>query len=285
MKDHQCIRVLLLEDNPTDAMLLRETFSDTPGVEFAVTHVERLAEGLDKLGTHSFDAILVDLSLPDSQGVETFLALQRRARGVPILVLTALDDDSTGLAAMREGAQDFLVKRTPHSPLLNRSIRFAIERVRAQQATEQSRSLEANERELRSMDEWAAVSNTAITARLYASGSLREGAPEQFDRAVAEYADLLVCFLRERVFKVEKRSTEALRALGDHLGFLRARPRDVVEIHTAAMKRRLEHEPIAKAQALIEEGRLAVLELMGHLTSYYRNYYHFGPADRKDPPK
>src|SRR5690606_11240464 len=86
------IPILLVEDNPTDVLLLEETFADIPHVDCELVHVERLTDGLACLRTRAFDVVLLDLGLPDSTGVETFLRLHREAPGVPVLVLTALDD-------------------------------------------------------------------------------------------------------------------------------------------------------------------------------------------------
>ncbi|MFN8571726.1 MAG: PAS domain S-box protein [Gemmatimonadaceae bacterium] len=132
------IGVLLVEDNPVDAMLLRETLATVPGVDFALTQVVRLSEGQARLRAESYDVVLLDLGLPDSTGPETFTRLQRSNPSVPVLVLTGLSDEEVGLRAMQEGAQDYLLKDQLQAPLLGRSIRYAIERHRA--ASQLSRS-------------------------------------------------------------------------------------------------------------------------------------------------
>ncbi len=132
------IGVLLVEDNPVDAMLLRETLATVPGVDFSLTQVVRLSEGQARLRSESYDVVLLDLGLPDSNGPETFTRLQRTNPSVPVLVLTGLSDEEVGLRAMQEGAQDYLLKDQLQAPLLGRSIRYAIERHRA--ASQLSRS-------------------------------------------------------------------------------------------------------------------------------------------------
>lgn len=126
------VDVLLVEDNPADALLLSDVFTDLPGTSFTVTRAERLKDALALLATTRFDIVLLDLGLPDSQGVETFNRLHTQAKGVPIVVLTALDDEQVAIAALQEGADDYLVKRQIEPQLLGRSIRYAIERSRQQ---------------------------------------------------------------------------------------------------------------------------------------------------------
>ncbi|MGB4467277.1 MAG: diguanylate cyclase [Azovibrio sp.] len=127
------LRILLIEDNPGDARLIREILrdSDTP---VSLETAETLKDGFTRLENDRFDAILLDLTLPDSQGLETVLRMRQQAPEFPIIILTGLNDEATALQAMREGAQDFLVKGSVDAALLIRAIRYAIERNRMQSA-------------------------------------------------------------------------------------------------------------------------------------------------------
>ena len=127
----ETLRILLVEDNPDDAELLRESLSEVASPHFELTHVPRLADALERLGGERFDAVLSDLGLPDSQGLATFARLQARAPDVPIVVLTGLDDETVAVRAVQDGAQDYLVKGQLSAGLLVRSIRYALERQRA----------------------------------------------------------------------------------------------------------------------------------------------------------
>jgi len=128
MNDRVPIRPLIVEDNPTDALLLREALRDVLGAEFAITHVETLAHALARLAKQEFDVVLLDLGLPDSQGPDTLIRLHRHQPDVPVVVFTGLDDEAVGIRAMQLGAQDYLVKGHFQSPLLGRSLRYAMER-------------------------------------------------------------------------------------------------------------------------------------------------------------
>jgi signal transduction histidine kinase len=126
------IRVLLVEDNPADVRLLRQTLADAPAGDFALTHVERLQTALQHLERERFDVVLLDLSLPDSDGLETFRRLHARAPGVPVVVLSGLDDETLALRAVHDGAQDYLDKAHAGPQLLARALRYAVERQRAE---------------------------------------------------------------------------------------------------------------------------------------------------------
>jgi hypothetical protein len=90
---------------------------------------------------------------------------------------------------------------------------------------------------------------------------------------VERYCILLEQALEQRAFKVDHKISEGLRFIAEHLGFLKAGPRAIVELHRTSLKKMISNVPPQKAQAYMEEGRLMVLELMGDLVTYYRNYY------------
>ena len=124
------IRVLLIEDNPGDARLIEVMLAEEAGSLFALEWVDHLQEGMARLENGSFGLVLVDLSLPDSQGLESFQTLHAHAPRLPIIVLSGLRDTSVAVQAVHEGAQDFLIKGQVDGPLLVRAMRYAIERKR-----------------------------------------------------------------------------------------------------------------------------------------------------------
>ncbi|WP_373529261.1 response regulator [Nostoc sp.] len=132
------IKVLLVEDNPGDVFLLQELLKEVTTDVVELMPVERLLEALKDLSREDFDVILLDLSLPDSQGLETFIIAHNQAKATPIIVLTGIDDETLAIRAMQEGAQDYLVKGQVTGDLLVRSMRYAIERQRADNALRQS---------------------------------------------------------------------------------------------------------------------------------------------------
>ena len=120
------LRLLLIEDNAGDARLLRERLGDTAGIRFELEVVGTLAAGLTRLEAESFDLVLLDMSLPDSIGLDTFKTVHTHTPAVPIIVLSGLDDEAVAVQTVHEGAQDYLVKSDLDHRLLVRSIRYAI---------------------------------------------------------------------------------------------------------------------------------------------------------------
>ncbi|MDJ0618722.1 MAG: PAS domain S-box protein [Calothrix sp. MO_192.B10] len=142
------IQVLLVEDNPGDVLLIQELLGEVSSVDCQLTSVELLDEALQLLERESFDIILLDLSLPDSNGLETFINLHNQVPAIPIIVQTGLNDETLAMRAMQQGAQDYLVKGQASGDLLVRCMRYAMERQRAEEALRQSeerfRSLSAS---------------------------------------------------------------------------------------------------------------------------------------------
>ena len=140
------VRILLIEDNAGDARLIRESLFEVPSSTLELQHADRLTSGLKILVQGEIDLILLDLSLPESWGINTLLKVQEAAPTVPVVVLTGIDDETTAVTAMQEGAQDYLVKGQVTGALLVRSIRYAIERSRRRQA---EKALKATKEEFR----------------------------------------------------------------------------------------------------------------------------------------
>lgn len=136
--DFKLIKVLLIEDNSGDALIIRKMLKEVETTRFTVVHATRLDEGLKQLDEHDFDIVLLDLALPDSLGIKTFYITNKHALELPIIILTGLNDAKTGVNAVKKGAQDYLVKGQVDSILLNRSIKYAIERKNIQEELKKS---------------------------------------------------------------------------------------------------------------------------------------------------
>ncbi|PYU36484.1 MAG: hybrid sensor histidine kinase/response regulator, partial [Acidobacteria bacterium] len=135
----KALQVLLVEDNAGDARLLREMFSTERAGSFELTHLLRMSEAVAHLAKGGVDIALLDLGLPDAQGLETVRRAHAVAPDVPVIVLTGLDDEALAAEAMKEGAQDYLIKGQIENRALPRALRHAIERQRMRVDTEQIR--------------------------------------------------------------------------------------------------------------------------------------------------
>jgi signal transduction histidine kinase len=127
------IRILLIEDNPGDARLIKEYLSDLKNIEYTLQISDRLQSGLEILENEFIDIVLLDLKLPDGEGLSNVEQIFSIAPNIPVIVLTGLNDETTAINAVKMGAQDYLVKDKVESELLIRAIRYAIERKRAEE--------------------------------------------------------------------------------------------------------------------------------------------------------
>jgi DNA-binding response OmpR family regulator len=137
----QMFRVLLVEDSEVDAALAQDELSREP--QFVVAHVERLEEAISELKNVHTDAVVLDLGLPDSDGVETLTKLRHDAPHVPVIVLTSTPGEQCELQSAREGAEGYLVKGHTVEGQLRRAVRFTVEREGAQ-STEARLAADAN---------------------------------------------------------------------------------------------------------------------------------------------
>jgi diguanylate cyclase (GGDEF)-like protein len=127
------LKILLVEDNEVDAHLTQDILAEWSIEQFDVVQVARLSEAFIQLSRTRFDAILLDLSLPDGYGLLTLKQMQAASPTIPIIVLSGFSDQSLAVEAVQNGAQDYLVKGQGQPELLARAIRYAIERKRAEE--------------------------------------------------------------------------------------------------------------------------------------------------------
>ncbi|MCK9594477.1 MAG: ATP-binding protein [Candidatus Omnitrophica bacterium] len=139
-KENISIKVLLIEDDRLVARLIQDMLAKVSEIDCKTEWFERLAPALDRLVKNDIDVVLLDLFLPDSEGIDTLVKVQARSSGIPVLVLTGLDDESTAIKAMQAGAQDYLVKGREDVFHFIRAIRYAIERKHIQEALKKALS-------------------------------------------------------------------------------------------------------------------------------------------------
>ncbi len=133
-------QVLLVEDNPGDARLMHEMLNEPGPGSFELTRVGRWSEALIHLASSAASVVLLDLGLPDVQGLDVVRSAHARAVDVPLVVLTGLDDEALAVRALQEGAQDYLIKGQIDSHSLRRALRYAIERQRMQTESDHLRT-------------------------------------------------------------------------------------------------------------------------------------------------
>lgn len=271
--------ILVVDDDPDQA------FAYSHALQSAGYKVFKAYSGEEALAIAKAerpDLILLDVLLPDATGME----LCRQIKSDPELSSTLIinvsgmqvspDDTADSLEA---GADGYMTKPISQRTLLAQVRAFL--RIRHAELA----LVNQQERELTSLDDFTSPTPTPVSRQLFGAAPLRDAAPQVFEELVERYSVLLDLALEQRAYKVEHNVSEGFHVLVEQLGFLKAGPRDVVDIHSAALKKRAAHANPLKAQAYVEEGRLAVLELMGHMVSYYRNYSMGarGTATKKHP--
>jgi signal transduction histidine kinase len=132
------VRVLLVEDSPSDAALIEESLAEEGAGQFVFVRAATLAQAIKELARADFDVALLDLSLPDISGRETFLRARALAPSLPIVVMTGIADEAIGLEAVHHGIQDYLIKGQTRGRQTARAIRYAIERKRSEEALKQA---------------------------------------------------------------------------------------------------------------------------------------------------
>ncbi|MGB0581696.1 MAG: ATP-binding protein [Limisphaerales bacterium] len=134
----ESIHVLLVEDNPADAQLIRLMLEESTELPFVFTNAESLTQAFQRIADNVYDIVLLDLTLPDTHGLETFSAVYSRIPDTPIIVMSGLDDENMAIRTVNSGAQDYLVKGQVDHSLLFRSVRYGIERKHVERKLRQS---------------------------------------------------------------------------------------------------------------------------------------------------
>jgi signal transduction histidine kinase len=239
--------ILLVEDNPADVDLIGEALADGSAsgaglASFALVPARRLTDGLARLTAGDIDVVLLDLSLPDSQGLDTFRRLHAAAPRLPIVVLSGLNDEDLAVRAMREGAQDYLVKGRADGELLTRTIRYAIERGRAE---EERAARAAAEAALQARDELLGVISHDLRSPL----TTVRGVAQLLIRQIAGGRTLAPEELAERLTSIEATTRRMGDLLDELLDATRLQAGHTLELNRAPT------DLVALARRAIDERR------------------------------
>ena len=256
-------RILLIEDNPADADLITDELGSSPEHGYEVVTATRLQDGLEKLQGGSFDLVLLDLSLPDCRGLETFLRVYRRHPEIPIVIISGLDDLSLAFDAVRSGAQDYLFKGELDQAMLLKAVQFAVER---------------HER-LRRLNPYLSGPSLRDGG---ADGEEGEGPPakgrviqtddpELFTMLTERYRELVELACKQRLYRMVQNVSGELHGLAMYLCMLQAGPEDAEAVHVAALEQLVGQVAPDQASTYVEEAQLLLIELYRYLTEFYRD--------------
>ena len=273
--DEPKVNILLVDDDAGNLLALEAALAS---LDQNLVTARSGKEALKSLLKHEFAVILLDVRMPVMDGFETATLIRqgKKTRHTPIIFLTGASNSETHVSrGYSLGAVDYLFK--PVMPdIVSAKVAvfvdlFIKEREREREQ-EHARQREQLERELRALKTLSHSSQMTVTAATFGLKSLREGSPERFYDMVRHYGDLMDLALERRALKGDYDIPHKLQDLADRLGSLHAGPRDVVEVHRTALKKKLKGENPKKVQAYIDEGHLVILEVMGRLVSHYRAY-------------
>lgn len=290
-------RILVIDDTPA---VLRATVRVLADAGFEVSEASSGEAGLAAAIRDMPDLALLDVALPDIDGNEVCRRIKTDPRTAGIFVVhcsAARNAADNALEAPHTGAEGFIERPIGARELVARvraylrhkgAVDGFLDR-EAQDRDRQELSLqEAYADEMRTLAREAGDDPAPVSARLLGTPRLSEAAPETFREILADYATLLEQAHHQRVYRTENELSPRLLAMADRLFRLKAGARDVTELHYHALRARTQREEPARARRYLEAGRLAVLELMGHLLNAYRTH-HIGsralhPASTKTSP-
>lgn len=261
--DSPVLNVLVVDDEPVSRQMVRRLLADA-GIEAEIEEADSAAETVKILSDKRYDVALLDYRLPDGTAISILRGLRKFGRlHTPIIVMTAHAHKEAASESVQEGAQDYLPKENMTSDNLERAIRYSMQRHQLFHELMWSREKERREKELRLLQ-------NAVTESGAAPSAVRN-LPETFDRFVRAYEKMLVKALDEAAYRSNQQVPDLTRNMAHDLGDLRAGPKDVIDIHTTALKRVLDKSFKQRELAVTEEARILLVQLMGFLVLHYRN--------------
>jgi DNA-binding NarL/FixJ family response regulator len=282
------IEILLVEDNPGDVDLLRQILAEYRSADelhnpiYRIIEAEKLADALELLATADFDLVILDLGLPDSGQLNSLREIREASPETPAIVLTGLDDESVGVSAVRQGAQDYLIKGQVEGALLTRAIRYAIDRCELQKELDRSRRREENEREQAELARRARRGAAARPTPAAERGPLRAAAPEAFEGLIEAYGKELdrAVEREESGRRAEGQDHRGAREIALRLASLGAGGEDVLEMHVRALQvRDTPDKSMKRSETYSREGRFLLVEVMGLVVDRYREAATAGEDD------
>lgn len=262
--DNVPLHLLLVEDNPADADLLQEMCNEIPEGIPTFMHVESLADARQALSFGQFDLILLDHNLPDSNGLQSINEMVTLAGAIPVVMISEIDDEQLAMSCINSGVQDYICKKELSVTMLRRTLGYAITRLREARI----RELQATLAQLSRLSTDANVTSK-VTRSLVGFKSLKEREPPLFDYVCQSYRGLFKPYLRQLLVKAPK-PTVLMSDIVSQLGASGAGPKDLIDVHMAALEWSINDLPDVQARAYAVDGRLLCLEMMGLLTDYFR---------------
>lgn len=261
------LRVLVVDVDGSVSSQLTAALEGLPERErFSLARASGLAETLQRIAAGDIDVVLLPIS-PLDQGLGPLVTIRAEAPTLPIVVLCAVRDEPLAVKAVQLGASDYLVTERLYGTLAARSLRHAVEvaRVRAVLARRHA--------------EWPASFGGGAGSR---PAPLRDAFPQHFAELARDYGEILDRAIEQIQQRRPASLEQQMQALAGAAAELRAGPRDIVDLHATAMKQREAEHGQQRMKLYLAEGRVRLLELMGHLVTLYRDRWLSGQRSGAD---
>ncbi len=274
------LNVLLVEDAETVAELLKIWLTESATTPMQLDRVLLLSEALERLGERTYDVVLLDLNLPDSEGLETVRAVVHHSPTVPIVVLTGAADPGQAIEAVKLGAQDYVVKTHMNGDSIVQSLAHAVERQRRAPRADTQRPRGWIQSEIDRIQQLAGGS-WKIDEDEGGDNSLKGREPEVFEQLAQEYTAALTAIVEAAHRGASHDPSEALASIGAQMADAWAGPADVLALHASVLRSRLSTETVGELKNQPEATRSLGLQFMGHLAASYRNIVWARTVDRR----
>ena len=276
------IAVLSITEEPAPGSALTAALAAALDAPFSepsrVTPTPLPAAAAALLANGPFHCILLNLGPLQEHWQQTLARVRTLAPDLPVVVYTPHGDAAVGRSLIAVGAEDWLSAADQDPRLVARALHHAVERhrLRSQQRQRAAAAelVDQRESEARGVGRLLGGSGHAgEAARIYGAANLRDSDPALFGELLDHYLALIEHSAVNQVFRLRPEQDRSARPLAERLGFMGAGPRDVIELHTEALRRLHQRVGPAEEHHVAVEGRIVVLELMGYLAGYYRRYY------------
>lgn len=265
------IRVLMIENHSTQFPSLQEAVRQLEDESFQVRAVQSTEDAVVALTEHLYDVMLIDLQqLNPSISHDLIRRLHTIAPDTSIVLAGQPDDDAFALQMVEYGVQQFIRRDKVDGDVVQRALRHAVARTVIFQRFAHALSDREREAEMGHYERMGEAT-LSVSERLMGTAPLKDVVPDVFHDLMDRYKGLLDMAMEQQAYHVSHDLTTSIRDLAVDLGRLRAGPRDVIHIHSLALKESLKGALPERAQAILEESRVLVIELMGDLVQYYRN--------------
>lgn len=267
------LKLHIVDDSETSISKIKDLLKNN-NQEFVISVSKNGQDAVKKLNSENFDCILLDYKLPDITGFEIIEKLSKNViDNIPFILVTGVGNERVASQAIKLGFSDYIIKTELSSESLIHSINYSIEKKKMLLKLKKMKPMNVENYEARLIGILEDTVKTSVTARMFNNLLLKDTYPDIFKNFVEDFLNLLNLTVDNATFKVSHNISENTKILAEKLGFLRAFPRDVIEIYKEAIKiKKSEVKSDKKMKLYISESRMILIELMGYLAMYYRNF-------------